>query len=119
MAMVSRNFLNNWKEKYPHLFREPGTPGRYYTFGPTRRRLVLGLLLTAGLFFLLFAIPYALNPMLLGIVAWMFLGMLAELLPRQRTTLAGVLRLGSIVAIPLGFITWIAIVIVSLAQLRA
>lgn len=96
MRRVVRDFFYSWKAD---LFRVPGERGRYQVFAPSRWQGVLGVLI-AGLafYYALFTSNSAPTFVVLAMAAWVLFGSLAELLPKERTTLAGFLRLGSVTA---------------------
>lgn len=107
MRQSVRHFLYRWKDE---LLREPGTPGRYWLFAPSRLYFVLVLLFSVFvLYYTLFYAPSR-NPLPLVVMAIsVLLGTMAELLPTNRTTLAGALRLVSVV----GFISVLVVIMVS------
>ena len=88
--MVLRGQLSRWKADF---FREPGTRGRYQLWVTSRWFCVLGLAFAAWVFYYaLFRAFLTANLLMLAFATGGFSWSLAELLPRNRTTLAGVLR---------------------------
>ena len=103
MRRTFRDLVYRWKEA--ELFREPGKPSRNEFFTTGRRGYMLVLLLGVLLFFYaLFAAPSLAKPLTLGLAAGLLLKAVAELLPKDHMTLAGIFRLGSILTLALGMI---------------
>jgi hypothetical protein len=92
------------------LSREPGKPGRGWIFTPARWYFLLMAPVAVGVIYYALFISIPPSFLLTALGAYGLLGALAELLPRDRTGIAGILRAASVLCFALSILAILVLV---------